>query len=124
MLNSLKRVTQENKELETESAVLRESVEKLKYDLANSREDMETEKINSLSLMSHLTDFDEKYVKVVENVGTSQLYISNLEKEISHLKRTYKEVCCYISVITFKFLKSLIFLLVLFFFFFFVVLQN
>lgn len=92
MLNSLKQVTRDNKDLETESAVLRESVEKLKYDLANSKEDTDTEKINSLSLMSHLANFDEKYLKIVENVGTSQLYISNLEKEISHLKRTYNEV--------------------------------
>lgn len=92
MLSSLKQITQENKDLETESAVLRESVEKLKYDLANSREDLDTEKITSSSLTSHLTNFDEKYLKAVENVGTSQLYISNLEMEISHLKRTYNEV--------------------------------
>ncbi|KAK7605089.1 hypothetical protein V9T40_006947 [Parthenolecanium corni] len=63
MLNSLKQVTQDNKDLETESAILHELVEKLKYDLANTKEDADTEKINLSPLTSHLANFNEKYLK-------------------------------------------------------------
>ncbi|XP_065221811.1 POTE ankyrin domain family member J-like isoform X2 [Planococcus citri] len=86
ILNRLKQVSLENEDLETETAVLREATEKLKYDLANYRQLNNVKETNLSEITSQLTQMDLKYSKAIEKINIFQLCMNNLEQEVAHLR--------------------------------------
>ena len=90
----MKRVSQENEDLETETAVLREATEKLKYDLANYRQLNNIKEDNMNQITSQLTQMDLKYSKAIEKINIFQLCMNNLEQEVAHLRHICSKVTC------------------------------
>lgn len=76
-------------ELEDVTLSLRETTEKLKYDLENSRQIM-TDKDDALTVLTkQLCRLDEKYIRTTEQMNEFRYCMKNLEQEVSHLT----EVC-------------------------------
>ena len=92
MLSHLKRVTQENRDLETETAILREAAEKLKYDLANYRLLSDDEETNLAQINDRVAQLDSKHLKTIEKLNSFQLQMSNMQQEINHLRTVYRQV--------------------------------
>lgn len=87
MLNRLKEITQENLELETETAVLREAAEKLKYDLANYRLMDHVKETNLTEMKTQMTALDSKYLKAIQKINSFQLCMNNMQQEIRYLRK-------------------------------------
>jgi chromosome segregation ATPase len=92
MLNRLKQVTQENQDLETETAVLREAAEKLKYDLANYRLVSDINETDLTRMKAQMTKLDSKYLKAIQKINSFQLRMNNMQQEISYLRSICDEV--------------------------------
>lgn len=88
----MKQVSLENEDLETETAVLREATEKLKYDLANYRQLDNIKEANLTGITAQLTQLDTKYAKAIEKINVFQLCMSNLEQEVGHLRHVCNKV--------------------------------
>lgn len=91
-MSRLKQVSQENEDLETETAVLREATEKLKYDLANYRQHSHIKETNVEGITAQLTQLDTKYSKAIEKINIFQLCMNNLEQEVAHLRHICNKV--------------------------------
>ena len=92
MLNHLRRVTRENQDLETETASLRETLEKLKYDLAHYRCSNDDKEMILAETNAHTAQLDSKYQKAIDEIHVLQLTVSNMQQEIDYLRRICHQV--------------------------------